>query len=132
MKNEARVFFAVAAFFVVIGTAYWLVSYEQAGSVMLAASAAMGLVTGGSIWLLARHAPPRTEDLPDASIADGDGPVDVFPLHSVWPFAVGLSATVMASGFAFGAWLVVIGAAALFLALAGFVRETRNSTVPGE
>jgi hypothetical protein len=132
VKTEARVFFGVTAFFVVIGAIYWFASYEEAGSVMLAASAVMGLVAGGSIWFLSRHSPVRSEDRDDATIADGAGPVDVFPLHSVWPFAIGLSATLFASGFAFGTWLVIIGGGALAIALIGFVREVRNETLPSE
>ncbi len=132
MKSEARIFLGVAAFFVVIGVVYWFVSYENAGAVMLAASAVMGLLAGGSIWFLSRHAPIRAEDRADATIADGTGTVDVFPTHSVWPFAVGLSAALMASGFAFGAWLVLIGVGALVISLAGYVREVRDATVPNE
>ena len=132
MKTEARVFLGVTAFFVVIGVIYWFVSYEEAGAVMLAASAVMGLVAGGSIWFLSRHAPVRSEDRDDATIADGAGPVDVFPLHSIWPFAIGLSAALFASGFAFGTWLVMIGGGALGVSLIGFVREVRNETLPSE
>ncbi len=132
MKTEARVFLGVTVFFVVIGIAYWFVSYEEAGSVMLAASAVMGLMAGTSIWLLARHAPERFEDRSDATIAEGAGPVALFPVSSIWPFAVGLGATVMASGFAFGGWLVVIGAGVFGLSIAGYVHEARSSTVSDE
>lgn len=130
MKAESLVFLGVTVFFVVIGIVYWFVSYENAGAVMLAASALMGLTAGGSIWLLARGAPARSEDRHDATVADGAGPVDVFPLHSIWPFAIGLSATLMASGFAFGLWLVMIGSVTFVLSIAGFVREARDA-VPG-
>lgn len=132
MRDEMRVFLGVTMFFVVIGVVYWFTSYEEAGSVMLAASAVMGLVAGVSIWLLSRHAPARVEDRPDATIADGAGPVDVFPLQSIWPFAVGLSAAVFASGFAFGVWLVMVGGAAFVLSIFGYVLEARNETLPGE
>lgn len=128
MKTEARVFLGVTVFFVVIGVVYWFVSYERAGAVMLAASASMGLLAGGSIWFLAHHAPIRVEDRVDATMADGAGPVGIFPLHSVWPFAVGLSATLLASGFAFGLWLVLVGAGGLVLSLVGLVREVRDDT----
>ncbi len=99
---------------------------------MLAASALMGLVAGGSIWLLSRRAAPRLEDRSDAAIADGAGPVGIFPVQSVWPFAVGLSAAVFASGFAFGVWLVMIGGAAFVLSLFGYVAEARRDTIPSE
>jgi hypothetical protein len=132
MRDEVRVFFGVTAFFVVIGVVYWFTSYETAGSVMLAASALMGLVAGGSIWLLSRHADIRPEDRRDAEIADGAGPVGIFPMQSIWPFAVGLSAAVFASGFAFGVWLILVGGVTFVLALFGYIAEARNATLPSE
>ncbi len=132
MRDEARVYLGVTAFFVVIGLVYWFTSYEQAGSVMLAASALMGLVAGGSIWLISRHADPRVEDDSDATIAAGAGPIGVFPTQSIWPFAVGLSAAVFASGFAFGVWLVMVGGVAFVLAIFGYIGEARRDTLPSE
>ena len=132
MKSEASIFIGATAFFVVIGLVYWFTSYEHAGSIMLAASALMGLVAGGSIWLLSRHADVRPEDRDDATIADGAGPVGVFATSSIWPFAVGLSAAVFASGFAFGVWLVMVGGAGLVLSILGYVLEARNETLPSE
>jgi Cytochrome c oxidase subunit IV len=132
MKNEARVFLAVTAFFVLIGVIYWFTSYEDAGSVMLAASAGMGVLAGGAILLLSRGAPARAEDDPDATLAEGAGTVDAFPTQSIWPFAVGLSAAVAASGFAFGAWLVLIGTGALAVSLICWILEARREHLPGE
>lgn len=132
MRTEARVFLGVTVFFVIIGLIYWFTSYEDAGSVMLGASAVMGVVAGGAIMVLSRGAPTRTEDDPDATIAEGAGPVAVFPTQSIWPFAVGLSAAVAASGFAFGAWLVLIGAGALTVTLICWILEARREHLPGE
>jgi cytochrome c oxidase subunit IV len=132
MRTEARVFLGVTVFFVVIGLIYWFTSYEDAGSVMLGASAVMGVVAGGAIMVLSRGAPTRAEDDPDATIAEGAGPVDVFPTQSIWPFAVGLSAAVAASGFAFGAWLVLIGSGALTVTLICWILEARREHLPGE
>jgi hypothetical protein len=132
MRTEGRVFLGVTAFFVVIGLVYWFTSYEDAGSVMLAASAGMGVIAGGAILLLSRRAPLRAEDDPDATLAEGAGAVDVFPTQSVWPFAVGLSGAVAASGFAFGAWLVIIGTGALAVSLICWILEARRERVPGD
>jgi Cytochrome c oxidase subunit IV len=132
VKVEVRVFLGITAFFVVIGIGYWFASYDEAGAIMLAACALMGSVAGGAIWLLARRAPELVGDRPDATIADGRGPVGVFPTRSVWPFAVGASGALFASGFAFGPWLAFPAAGALALAIVGYVLETRNTTLPGE
>ena len=45
---------------------------------------------------------------------------------------MGLSAAVAASGFAFGAWLVLIGGAALAVSLICWILEARRERVPGE
>ena len=133
MKAEARVFLGVTAFFVLIGVIYWFTSYEDAGAVMLAASAgdgrdrrwrdpaAVARRTGTARGRSRRHA------------GRGAGTVDVFPTQSIWPFAVGLSAAVAASGFAFGAWLVLIGTGASGrLAHLLDPRGAPRTTVPGE
>ena len=132
MKAEARVFLGITAFFVLIGVIYWFTSYEDAGAVMLAASAGMGVIAGGAILLLSRGAPVRPEDDPQATLAEGAGTVDAFPSHSIWPFAVGLSAAVAASGFAFGAWLVLIGTGALAVSLISWILQARREHLPGE
>ncbi len=132
MRTEGRVFLGVTVFFVVIGLVYWFTSYEDAGSVMLAASAGMGVIAGGAILLLSRRAPLRAEDDPDATVAEGAGAVDIFPTQSVWPFAVGLSGAVAASGFAFGAWLVIIGTGALAVSLICWILESRRERAAGE
>jgi hypothetical protein len=132
MRDEIRVYLGVAAFFVVIGLVYWFTSYEDAGSVMLAASALMGLVAGSSIWYLSRHATPRAEDDANATMAEGAGEVGIFPTQSIWPFAVGLSAALFASGFAFGVWLVMAGGAGFVLAILGYIAEARRATLPSE
>jgi hypothetical protein len=131
VKAETRVLLGITIFFVVIGTAYALVSNERAGSVMLAASAGMGLLASGSIWMLSRRSPTRPEDLPDAEPADGAGPVGVFALESIWPFVIGLGATVMMSGLAFGTWLFLIGAGVLAIGLVRFVGESHRRPGPG-
>jgi hypothetical protein len=132
MKSESLIFVGATVFFTVIGLIYWFTSYEESGAIMLGASALMGVVAGGSIWLLSRHADVRPEDRQDATIADGAGPVGVFATSSIWPFAVGLSAAVFASGFAFGIWLVMVGGAGLVLSILGYVLEARSETLPSE
>ena len=135
MKTEARVFLGVTAFFVVIGVVYWFTSYEDAGAVMLAAAALMGLLAGSAIWLLSRHAPLRPEDRADASptaaLPNGGGAVDELPSPSIWPFAVGASGALLASGFAFGVWLMLVGGGAFALALAGMAGESRRNEAAG-
>jgi len=116
------------------GTLWHAVKSSHAGSriYMQPASEGTGVIAGGAILLLSRRAPLRAEDDPDATVAEGAGAVDIFPTQSIWPFAVGLSGAVAASGFAFGVWLVIIGTGALAVSLICWILESRRERVPGE
>lgn len=110
MKAEAGLYAGITAFFVVIGLLYWFTSYEHAGSVMLAASALLGLMTAGYLWSRGRGLPPRPEDRADADPADGVGVVGRFPTPTPWPVAMAFGATMAGTGLAIGWWLVLGGA----------------------
>ncbi len=127
MKVESLFYLGVTAFFVVIGTIYWFASYEDAGTTMLAASSLLGLLAGGYLLLQSRKFPPRPEDRPDATLADGAGPVDRFPASTVWPFVFGFGATVLATGFVFGVWVVLGGAIVLVFGVIGMIRQSRDT-----
>jgi cytochrome c oxidase subunit IV len=127
MKVESFFYLGVTAFFVVIGTIYWFTSYEDAGTTMLAASSLLGLFAGGYLLLQSRRFPPRPEDRPDATLAEGAGPVDQFPASTIWPFVFGFGATVFATGFVFGIWVVLGGAVVLVLGIVGMIRQSRGA-----
>jgi hypothetical protein len=127
MKVESFFYLGVTAFFVVIGTIYWFTSYEDAGTTMLAASSLLGLFAGGYLLLQSRRFPPRPEDRPDATLAEGAGPVDQFPASTIWPFVFGFGATVFATGFVFGIWVVLGGAVMLVLGIVGMIRQSRGA-----
>ena len=126
MKVESLFYLGVTAFFVVIGAIYWFTSYEDAGTTMLVASALLGLLAGGYLFLQARKFPPRPEDRADATLEEGAGPVDEFPAPSIWPFVFGLGAVVFATGFVFGIWVILPGAALLGLGVVGLIRQSRG------
>jgi Cytochrome c oxidase subunit IV len=128
VKVESFFYLGVTAFFVVIGTIYWFTSYEDAGTTMLAASSLLGLLAGGYLLFQARKFPPRPEDRPDATLAEGAGPVDTFPASTVWPFVFGFGATVLATGFIFGIWVVLGGAIVLTFGIIGMIRQSRDTT----
>ncbi len=126
MRTESRIFLGVTAFFVVIGTLYWFLSYEDAGAVMLAASAGLGLVTGGYLFFQSRRIELRPEDRREATVAEGAGSVDEFPTASVWPIGIAFGATVLATGLVFGLAVVLLGGALFVIAIVGMVLESRG------
>jgi hypothetical protein len=127
MRVESLFYLGVTAFFIVVGTVYWFTSYEQAGTTMLAASSLLGLLAGGYLLLQSRRIAPRPEDRPDATIAEGAGVVDEFPTPSIWPFVFAFGAVVFATGFVFGIWVVLAGAAVLGLGAIGMIRQSRGT-----
>src|SRR5215211_6812205 len=127
MKVESLFYLGVTAFFIVIGAIYWFTSYEDAGTTMLAASSLLGLLAGGYLMLQSRKFPPRPEDRPDATLAEGEGPVDQFPASTIWPFVFAFGAVVFATGFVFGVW-VILGCAIVLLYVHIFIiRQTPNT-----
>jgi hypothetical protein len=132
VKVESLYYLGVTAFFVVIGAIYWFTSYEDAGTTMLVASALLGLLAGGYLLLQARKFPPRPEDRADATLAEGAGPVDQFPAPSIWPFLFGLGSVVFATGFIFGIYVVLAGAAILGLGVIGMIRQSRGRAPAGQ
>jgi Cytochrome c oxidase subunit IV len=127
MKVEALFFLGVTGFFVVIGGIYAFTAYEDAGTTMLAASALLGLLAGGYLLVQSRRIEPRPEDRPDASVAEGAGPVSEFPAASIWPFVLGLGATAVATGLVFGVWVLILGGGVFALAVVGYVSEGRRA-----
>jgi len=128
MRTEWKLFAAVAGFLAVTSAAYWFVSYEDAGTTMLAmALAAMALVAG---WFGAqsRKVGLRPEDRADARPEDGAGDLGYFPSLSIWPFVIGAGAVVIANGLAFGVWLGLAGGAIVLVGLVGYAVEASSAS----
>jgi hypothetical protein len=126
MKHEAYVFLFVGCFFGCVGLAYWLLSYEDAGSVMLLGTFLLGCVPGAYYLWWSRRMPKRPEDNEDASVADGAGVVGAFPGSSIWPFVLGAGATFVAAALVFGAWTLGVGLFLAVSALVGVIYESRR------
>lgn len=123
MKVEGRVFAVVAVFLGGTSLVYWYMSKDPTGSVALAFSFGLAFLIGYYLLFTARRIPPRPEDIGEADIADGAGDVGFFSPHSWWPLAMGGGAALVALGFVFGVWLIIIGAAMLLSALSGLLFE---------
>jgi hypothetical protein len=122
-----RIFVGVAVFMALIAVLYWLVSYEDAGTVMLALSCGLALLVGA--WLfLQDHRRPRP---PVHVEAEPGGYVDAeaapyLPEASIWPFGMGLGALAALNGLIVGWAYAVPGAVLLLLATAGLVSQGRR------
>jgi hypothetical protein len=121
---EARIFVAVGAVVLVATIVYWFWSYEDAGSTMLLLASLAALAIGVYLYLQARRYPDPDEPATPGATSDISGMY--LPHASVWPFAVGLGAVVLANGLALGRWALVPGIVLLLAALGGFVRQSRR------
>ena len=126
MKIEAYVFFFVGIFFGIVGLIYWLLSYEDAGGIMLLGTFLLGCVPGGYYLWWSRRMRPRPADDPKATLEDGAGVVGAFPSSSIWPFVLGLGATFTGLALVFGAWTLGVGLFLAVAALVGVVYESRR------
>ncbi len=123
MKVEWRLFAGAAVFYTVTAAIYWFVSYEQAGTAMLAASVPAFALVG--LWLLFqghRHR-ARPEDDGDASPADAAEDLGYFPSSSAWPVVLSAGVVVLANGFVFGPPIAVVGLLLMVAGVFGYARE---------
>jgi len=141
MRVEAIFLIGVGIFFGCVGAAYWLLSYEPGGTMMLVGTCALGLLPGTYYFFWYRRMRGykyffwgkidhptglRPEDLPDATLEDGAGVVSAFPSSSIWPFVLGMGAFLLVNGMVFGAWIAVPGVVLALIALTGVTAESRR------
>jgi hypothetical protein len=126
MKTEAHVLLFVAVFFGAVAAAYWLWSYETSGTALLIGSSLLGLLPGAYYLWWSRRMQPRPEDLKEATMEDGAGVIGTFPSSSVWPFVLGLSASLVGLALVFGFWTAIVGFVLAISAVVGVILESRR------
>lgn len=128
MKIEWKLFAGAGAFLVTTTTAYWFVTYEDAGTTMLGLGVLAVLMIAGWLLVQSRKVGVRPEDRADATPADGAGDLGYFPALSVWPFVIGAGAVLVANGLVFGVWLGLAGGLLLLVGLVGYAVEAASSS----
>jgi hypothetical protein len=131
---EWRIMVGIAAFFFVVVLIFYFTSTSPdvlgsraTGTVLLFFTIVLGLLPGLYIASWSRRmGRPRPEDRDDAQMAEGAGPVGSFPDSSIWPFILGLGASLCVVGFVFPFWLAILGGSLAIGALAGVVLESRR------
>ena len=119
----AKVLAGVGALLVPFSIVYWVWSDEPSGNVLFLLVLASLAFLAFYLW---RAGAGRSlpEDRTDAAPGDGAGEeVGVFPAGSVWPLALGGSATLLAFGLAFNGWIALPGALGLLTACVGMALE---------
>lgn len=122
----SRVFLILGVAIGVLATIYWFVSYENAGTTMLALAGCLALFVG--VWLaLQDRSSRRTHDRREPA-----GPVTAtttatyLPVASLWPLAIGVGVALALNGLILGWAYATPGVALLVLAVIGFVAQGRR------
>ena len=123
MKIEGWLFGLGAAFFIPLAAIYWYFSRDPIGTTALALSGGLALIIGFYVLYTAKRVYPRPEDRPDAEVDEADPEYGFFSPHSWWPLFVALGALTIALGLIFAVWVIVLGVAALVMALIGWLFE---------
>lgn len=132
MAEELRFFLRTGLYSALAGTIYWFVSYEVAGSVLLAFAFVSALtfvivmavaVRGQHVSkeqarsIVARYLGFVEDDATSPLQLAGEPPAPA----SLWPLAAGTAATLAALGLVFGGWFLVPAAGLGLAALHGWL-----------
>ena len=125
MKVEGWLFGSGVLFFAPIGVAYGFATawQEPVGVVALLLTAALALLIGFYLAVVARRIDARPEDDPVGEIYEGAGELGEFAPYSWWPFPLAFGGALIFAGVAVGWWLSAIGLGIGTLALIGWVFE---------
>jgi hypothetical protein len=103
LPEEVLVFARLAAFGLIVGTVYWFVAYETAGTVLLIGFGIAAAVAAAILWAKSRKAGGAAGEWPLG------GDPDPIPAPAYAPFHIGLGAAIVALGLAFGPLLLPLG-----------------------
>ncbi len=145
MAEELRFFLRTAVYAAVLGVIYWFVSYEVAGSVLLAAVVIAALAFIVVVGALVRHSrdeivPPgssgvarvgaavfRTLGFDERHGSTSDEPLaaglEPIPARSMWPLMAGVGALLVALGLVYGPWLLLPGLVMIAGTIWGWVTQ---------
>ena len=106
-SDEAVLFGRLAIFGLVVGAAYWFLTYETAGTVLLIGFGVASTVATISLW----RTPPRSAR--EAGLRDGDVPAgrrdERIPAPAFAPLIVGAGVAITALGLALGPLILPVG-----------------------
>ena len=126
MKTSIRFLTFAGAFGLVLGTIYWFVTYEEAGTSLLLLMGVAALIMASFLWARART-PETPQDDPEATPESAAGQtVGHFSTGSIWPLVMAIGIVFGIEGFVYGTWLLVFGLALFVFAAVGLMQESRG------
>jgi uncharacterized membrane protein YfcA len=118
LSVQWKIFLGMAAFVAVLGAVYWFVSYEDAGTTLLALASGLALLCGGYLFVQDRKTP-----VPAARPHEEQ---QYLPHESVWPFGIGFGVFLAFNGLILGPAWTLPGAVIVATSLGGFVAQSRR------
>jgi len=112
-----------AIFFLLVGGIYYYLSRDEIGTTALVMTGGLAFLVAFYVLYTNKRLEGLPEDRPNADIDEADPEYGFYSPHSWWPLPVGFSAMLIALGFIFGAWLVVLGVTALMVSVIGWLFE---------
>lgn len=120
LRTQWVIFLGVGLFVAVLGAIYWFVSYEDAGTTLLALAAGLAVLFGGYLFVQDRKRTGRPGHVAAA-------PADHYlPESSLWPFGIGFGLFLAANGLILGLAWTVPGAVLVATSVGGFVVQSRR------
>jgi Cytochrome c oxidase subunit IV len=127
MRTATKYLLILAAFAFLLGTVYWFVTYEVAGSVLLWALSLLPIIVAAYALRHGAFSDERTEDDPNATPAASSGTaIGSFPMGTAWPIFFVLGVVVTGAGLVYGLLLVPAGVVLIGWAVLGLMRESRD------
>jgi hypothetical protein len=129
MAEEIAVFARSAVYFGAIGAAYWILTYEVAGSVLLVGSALASAFVAVVLRLGLRGEQPAadaSEVRPDGPFGDESG---ALPAPTAAPLGVAFGLALVVLGLVFTGALVLAGAILVLLASREWLRAAMSESI---
>jgi hypothetical protein len=127
MRTATKFLVGLSVFGMVLGTVYWLVTYEWTGAVLLWFFSATPLII--ALFAL-RHGSMRIERPEDDPAATPDAAagedLGTFPMATVWPLFLVLGFIVIGASLIYGLIMLFVGVPLVAWAVIGFMRESRS------
>jgi hypothetical protein len=112
-----------AIFFLIVGGAYYYFSRDEIGTTALVMTGGLSFLVAFYVLYTDKRLEGLPEDRPNAEIDEADPEYGFYSPHSWWPLPVGFASMLIALGFIFAAWLVVLGVVAIMVAIIGWLFE---------
>ncbi len=123
MKIGGLSFALGAVFFLLVGGIYYYVSGDEIGTTALVMTGGLAFLVAFYVLYTNKRLDGLPEDRANAEVDEADPEYGFYSPHSWWPLPVGFAAMLIALGFIFAAWLVVLGVSVLMIAVIGWLFE---------